>query len=459
MQPTARDRPARLRGADLEALTPSDRNRVVDLVRVGALLVVVLGHWVMQGLWITDEGVLRRTGMLSTQVWAHPFTWVLQVVPIFFLVGGYVNALSWRRGRERGIGYGDWLAARTARLVRPLLPLLAFWLVAAPGAAHLGLGVDWLRIAGKASLVPTWFLAVYLVVVSLTPLTLAWWERAGLGSVLAGVLLAGLVDLVSLRLGGDLGLAVGALNMLVVWACLHQLGYAWRDGAAGGSAHRARAWLLLLGALASAVLLVRLGPYGVSMVGVTGYGVDNSIPPRVTLLLVGLAQVGAVLVLEPGLARVAARPAVWRATALVGSRMMTIYLWHLTAFGLLAAGCLWLGGAGMTAEPATAAWWWSRPAWFLLLGVTTALLVLLLGRLEPVGSRVAGAAGRAAAGPLLEVLTACVVIWMLARHGVVGADGEPVWAWQALGLLVLGVLTLGPVSSGRRLRPGRRSGG
>ncbi|WP_110182030.1 acyltransferase family protein [Nocardioides solisilvae] len=464
MNPTARGVPARPRAADLEALTPADRNRVVDLVRVGALLVVVLGHWVMQGLWVTDAGVLRRTGMLSTEVWAHPFTWLLQVVPLFFLVGGYVNALSWRRGRERGLPYGEWLAARTARLVRPLLPLLAFWVVAAPGAGHLGLGWDWLRVAGKASWVPTWFLAVYLVVVALTPLTLAWWERSGLRTVLAGVLLAGAVDLVGLVVGGTAGFAVGTLNVLVVWTTLHQLGYAWRDGAVGGQRHRGRAALLVAGALLAAVLLVRLGPYGVSMVGVTGHGVDNSIPPKVTLLLVGLAQVGAVLLLEPRLARVAARPRVWRVTALVGSRMMTVYLWHLTAFGLLAAASLGLDGAGMSAEPGSAAWWWSRPAWFLLLALTAALLVVLLGRFEPVRTRVAagapGTAGvRGAVAPLLEVLVVCVVVAALARGGVVDAEGRAVWEWQAFGLAALLLLGAGPVTGSRRLRPGRRSDG
>lgn len=429
--------PARL--ADLADRTPADRNRVVDLVRVGALVVVVLGHWVMQGIHVTEDGALRREGLLQLATWAHPFTWVLQVVPLFFLVGGYVNALSWRHARGRGERYGTWLAGRTARLTRPLLPLLAFWVVAAPAASHLGLGPDWLRIAGNASLVPTWFLGVYVVVVALVPVTLALWERLGLWSIVLGVLAAGAIDAVSLWLGGDPGLVAGGFNLLAVWATLHQVGYAWQDGALAGAGRRAA--LLVVG-LVGALLLVRLGPYGVSMVGVSGHGVDNAAPPRVTLLLVGLAQAGAVLLAEPLLARVAARRPVWLATAAVGSVLMTVYLWHLTAFGILAAVSLWLDGLGMSPLPATAEWWWTRPAWFLVLAAATTGLVLLLGRVERHAVRDTAPAerGRGPWLPLLEVLAASVLVGLLAARGVITDDGQPAWELPLAALVVLGAI-------------------
>jgi len=442
----------------LVAATPADRNRVVDLVRVLALGVVVLGHWVMQGVWVTDEGTLRRLGLLGLAPWSHPWTWLLQVMPLFFLVGGYVNALSWRHAREAGTSYGSWLAARTARLSRPLLPLLAFWAVAAPGASYVGLGEDWLRVAGKASLVPTWFLAVYVVVVALTPVTLAAWERLGLWSLVLGTALAGAVDVVSLNLDGDAGFVVGGLNLLLVWGTLHQVGYGWRDGALPRASHRLA--LLLLG-LVGALLLVRLGPYGVSMVGVSGYGVDNAAPPRVTLLLVGLAQAGTVLLAEPLLARVVAGRRVWRAVAAVGARMMTVYLWHLTALGLVLAACLWLDGAGLQAEPATREWWLSRPQWFAVLAVATLLLGLAMGRFEPVvpprGPRTAGALL-----PVLEVLVTTVVVGVLASEGLVDEDGGAAWGRPLVALAVLFVLgrSAGTVGGGAdRLHEGRVEGG
>ena len=146
--------------SDAGRIVTGDRNPVVDLVRALALLAVVLGHWLKQGWYVDAGGTLHRAGLLGVAPWTHPLTWVFQVMPLFFLVGGYVNALSWRHARDRGIRYGPWLAGRVGRLTRPLLPLLAFWVVVVPLAPVVGLDGEWLRIASLTSLVPTWFLAV-----------------------------------------------------------------------------------------------------------------------------------------------------------------------------------------------------------------------------------------------------------------------------------------------------------
>ena len=45
-------------------------------------------------------------------------------MPIFFIVGGYSNAVSLESAKRKGIGYAGWLAARLHRLVSPLLLLL-----------------------------------------------------------------------------------------------------------------------------------------------------------------------------------------------------------------------------------------------------------------------------------------------------------------------------------------------
>lgn len=431
--------------------TEPGRNRVVDLVRVLALTVVVFGHWAMQGIYVDGDGELRRRGILQLAEWAHPLTWALQVMPLFFLVGGFVNVLSYRHARARGASYGGWLAARSTRLVLPLLPLLAFWSLATPGAAWLGLGEDWVKVASQASLVPTWFLAVYIVVVALVPLSLALWERLGLWSVLLGTVLAGLIDLVSLRLDGRVGLGVGALNLVVLWVTVHQVGYAWQAGALKPLGRRL---MLLVGGLGGALLLVWIGPYAVSMVGVKGFGVDNAVPPRATLLLVGLAQCGLVLLVDPALAKVAARDRVWGVTAQIGSRMMTIYLWHLTAFGILAGVSVLAGGVGLEAVPNTADWWWGRPLWFLLLAATTVVLVMIFGRFEAAG-QIPARAGVGPWLPLAEVLATCVFIGLLAGLGLVIEDGGGVrWWLPLLALVVLGGLTqaLGPHSARSAVR-------
>lgn len=319
---------------------PAERNRVVDLVRVLALCGVVLGHWLEHGWYVDDSGILHRAGLLGIAPWTHPLTWIFQVIPLFFVVGGYANAVSWRHAQSERVRYGTWLAGRTNRLARPLLPLLVFWAVAAPLALHLGLGDEWLRIGSLTSLVPIWFLATYLGVVALVPVTIAAWDRWGPRTLVVG-LLALPVDAVSLHLNST---AIGALNLLIVWGTLHQLGYAWRDGT-----FRRSSGALLLGLVGfvGAIALVWFGPYSVSMVGVDGYGVNNTNPPRATLFLLGCALTGLVFLAEPVLRRFANRSLVWRATVAVEARMMTVYLWHLTALVILGAGYLWLGGAGL----------------------------------------------------------------------------------------------------------------
>lgn len=409
--------------------TPAGRDRVIDLMRVGAILCVVVGHWLMQGVYIDDDGP-HRQGLLGLAPWTHPLTWLLQVMPIFFLVGGFSNALSWRRAASDGTTYGTWLYRRTRRLTSPLLPLLVFWSVVASVAGPIGLDRDWLRIAGKASLVPTWFLAVYLLVVALVPFTVWFWDRFGLASIVAGLMMAGVVDVVSL--GADHRL-VGVVNVVIVWATMHQVGYAWLDGAL----HRGnRRWWLVLGSFTVLVALVWLGPYGVSMVGVDGFGVDNTNPPKVTLLLLGLWQAGIALLLERRLRALTARRRIWSITVLVESRLMTVYLWHLTALGILLGLSMWTG-IGLHAVPDTADWWLALPWWLLVLVAATGLITWLMGRYELLP---ASQPTVPAVVSLTEVLLISTAIAALARYGLVLPGGHVLWYVPlAAALLLIGV--------------------
>ncbi|UUW90404.1 acyltransferase family protein [Nocardioides sp. WV_118_6] len=428
--------------AALADRTPPERNRVVDLLRAVAILVVVLGHWLMAAVYVDREGGLHRGDLLDLAAWTHPLTWVLQVMPVFFLVGGYANALSWRSARRRAQPYGGWLRSRLRRLVLPVLPLMVFWAVLAPAAHALGADPDLLRIASRASLVPTWFLAAYVVVVAVAPLTLLAWERAGWWAVAGGLALGGLVDYVSVS--RDL-LAVGFLNYVVVWSTVHMLGYAWLDGRLASAGRRLALVVLGLGVL---WLLTVHGPYAVSMVGVSTDEIDNAYPTRVTQGFLGLLQAGVVLSLEPLLRRLVARRRVWVATVLVNGRIMSIYLWHLTMLGVLVAGSLALDGLGLHRLPDTAGWWATRPLYFGVLALLTAGAVALVGRFETPAAdpRPAPAAWR----PVLAVLGVCGGLGALAALGI-ARDGAILWYLPLVPIaacLVGGVVRL-PGSLGR----------
>jgi peptidoglycan/LPS O-acetylase OafA/YrhL len=422
----------------LAAATPADRNRVVDFLRAAAILVVVLGHWLMAAVMVQD-GRLVPNAVLNIASWSHPLTWVFQVMPLFFIVGGYANGLSWRGARRRGDTYATWLRARLQRLAGPVLPLLVVWLAIASVAYAAGVPGATLRTASQVALVPTWFLAAYIAVVAVAPLLLSAWERLGWWSVGAGLALGGLIDWWSIA--GD-NHWIGFANYLVVWATVHQLGFAWLDGSLAG---RPRRIALALVGLVGLVALVWAGPYPISMIGVDGAVLNNSYPTRVTLAFLGMVQAGVVLLAERPMAALLERPRVWAVAVVVNLRIMSLYLWHLTAMVLVIGMSLLAGGFGLRAIPLSSTWWATRPVWFAVLAAVTGGLVLVFGRFEkPVRDhRPAPAVWR----PALATVAVCGGLGVMAASGIVSRDGVH-WVWPLLP--VAGVVGLGVVPRPQR---------
>ena len=422
--------------------TPPERNRVVDLIRVASILVVVFGHWLMAAITFREDEIVPGH-LLELADWTHPLTWIFQVMPLFFFVGGYSNARSWRSARRRGESYGAWLRARLRRLILPVVPLLVVWMVG--GWIGLRLGLDWeiLQLASRVALVPTWFLAAYVVIVTLAPPALALWERVGWWSIVGGVALAGIADVVSIG-GGTIW--VGFLNYVFVWGTVHQLGYAWLDDS---FRQRSSRWLLALVGLTVTVALVTLGPYPVAMVGLDTAEVTNSYPPRVTLIFLAMFQSGLVLVAEPLLSAWMAKLKAWTGVVLVSARIMTLYLWHLSAMVIVIGMALIVDGFGFGLTPLSWEWWITRPLWFLVLAVPTLALIALFGRYERPrrDERPAPQAWR----PVLAVVLVCAGLGLLAAIGIADADG--------LNGLVLSLPIVGVVAGGVSHFPPRVLGG
>ena len=150
--------------ARLAEKTPAKRNRCVDFLRAVSILVVVMGHWLMAAPWVDAEGV-HISHLLDVSPWARWLTWVMQVMPIFFFVGGYSNGISWDAACRDGTLYRDWLSSRLTRLLGPVLVLVLFWIVTASVAQGAGVSAGMTRVGSQVALVPTWFLAVYALVI------------------------------------------------------------------------------------------------------------------------------------------------------------------------------------------------------------------------------------------------------------------------------------------------------
>ncbi|SCG43604.1 Acyltransferase family protein [Micromonospora echinaurantiaca] len=406
---------------ELAARTPADRERYVDLLRALAIILVVLGHWAVAAIAYDADGDPTGRSALPELPWAYPLTWVVQVMPVFFIVGGFANAASLTAHRQRGGDATGWLLGRSARLLRPTTALLVVLAAGALTARLVGAEAPLIRTVVWFATIPLWFLAAYLVVVPLTPVTYALHRRLGLAVPVA---------LAALVAAGDLGRALGPAelalpNYLFGWLAVHQLGFAWqetradttgprpaattaggatarttgadRDGTTGadraGTAatrglrsrrlptSRRAGVAMLLGGLTVAVLLTGPGPYPVSMINIPGEPLDNAAPPSVALLAVTTAQLGLILLLRTGADRWLRRSRPWQAVIAVNAVVLTVFLWHLSAVILL-VGALDAAGVLPTPPPGSAAWLAWRLPWVLMLAVVLAVLIAVFGPIE-----------------------------------------------------------------------------
>ncbi len=371
MDEAAPGAPARLRARDLASSTPATRNRYVDLIRVVSIFVVVLGHWLMAVLGYRD-GAFTGENLLELNPDLQWLTWIFQVMPLFFIVGGFSNAPSWISARARGTSYADWLRGRCGRLLRPAIWFVAFWTILPFAAVAVGLLPSGMaRIGGEEVALPLWFLGVYILAVAAIPPLLAAHERYGVRLLIALAFAALLID--NLHFGLEVPV-VGALNYAFVWLAIIELGFLWRDGVLGRRSWIP--WAMAGGGLAVLGILVGFFDFPISMIGLTHAPRSNVQPPTTALLALAVWQCGAVLIFEDAANRWLERPRVWVAVVAANSMVMTFYLWNMSAV-VLAAVLVFPTGVAPQPEALSTAWWLLRPAWILL--CVLCLLPFLLG--------------------------------------------------------------------------------
>jgi fucose 4-O-acetylase-like acetyltransferase len=389
------------------AATPATRDRYVDFLRALSIVAVVIGHWLI-ALIAWDEGIIRSTSAIGVTSYLWLATWFLQVMPIFFFVGGFANLVTYDATRRKGGSTRSFVRSRLDRLVRPSLVFLGVWaaVIVVLHLADLGAPAG-PTLWGETRLLrglllpgatipfgPLWFLAVYLVVVSISPWTISLHRRFGMWVPLAMGVGAVAADIVGFGLGVP---AARWLNVAFVLLLPHQLGHAYGDGTLTRWP-RAAFWAMVGFGLGVLFVLTNpdvfrwiggearfewfpgIGHYPKSLLGTDIEAVSNAYPPTVCFMLGGIWSIGAAMLLREPVSRWLHRARPWKVTIYLNSVIMTLFLWHMTAY-LLAILWLWPAGFGQQVD-STARWWAERFVWVLVPGVILAVIVAVFGRFE-----------------------------------------------------------------------------
>ncbi len=354
--------------------TPDTRDRYVDFLRAASIIVVVLWHWVFSITQWNADGSLGMPNPIAGVPGLWGLTWVLQVMPVFFFVGGYANFASFEAIERSGGNSLEFLKARLRRLTKPVGIYVGTWVIGetiARAAFPTYRGVlQW----GFVVFVPLWFLGVYVGVVLATPAMIRLHRKA---PILTMVWLAGGIAACELaRIGSGVG-PCALVGSALVWLFVHQLGFFWRDGTLTRSTRAV--WGVIAGGLAGLVVLTNLGLYPRSMVSLQGEG-SNILPTTPCIAALAVFQMGLVLAAAPTMRACLKRRALWKATVSLNAVAMTIFCWHMTA--LVAAIGIYTFFGGSLLTEASQAWWLQRPVWLVLPGVLMLALLRLFARFE-----------------------------------------------------------------------------
>jgi hypothetical protein len=401
--------------ATVAARTRTDRNRAVDLYRAVAMGVVAVGHWLGMVV-VLHDGKLDGGNLLDFSPEYAWITWIGQVMPLFFFVGGFASATSLRAADRKGVRPADWIATRLHRMVMPAAALAGLWaVVLVLGTAVGGFGV--VALGAAAAAIPLWFLANYTIDTALAPFTFRWFRARPW--TLVGSLAIAFAFAECARFAGIP--MVPQVNWVIGWLGFQVAGFAWQDGrlptgrALGCLA--AVCWLMTIAA-------VGLGPWPATMLHHGGLDHSPTHPPSFALLVFGLAYSFTAAAFAPAITRWLERSSrAWRVTIAANGVAMSVYLWHMTAaVGVVAVA--FAAGLIPDVEPGTAAWWWTKIPFLV---ANLAVLVPLIRRVAPIERRalLGGATvWRSGIGSMLAVsglLSVSVKAWSSSEPGVLVA--------------------------------------
>ncbi len=361
--------------AKLAAKTPKTRDRYVDFLRAFSISVVVFGHWITAVIVRTNGGirVFNAIGIIPG-LWLT--TWVFQVMPLFFFVGGFSNLVTLDSIRRRGGSIITFLRKRAIRLLKPTGVFLAMFLLIFVVVSFILKNPLQLARHLPVVLGPLWFLVVYLMVIVVTPVMRELHRCCRVWILVILIILVILVDILRFTTKIE---GIAWANIAFIWLFVHQFGFFYGDG----SLVRAPKWVhlvMMLGGLAGLIILTNIGVYPKSMVGTGVDRISNMHPPTVCIAVHACWLIGAAMLLRNTLNRWLARLRPWMLVIKANSVIMTLYLWHITAY---AAAYLILLPSGLGQEPVgTPFWWLQRLVWIIGPAIVLTVFIKIFARFE-----------------------------------------------------------------------------
>ena len=335
--------------AQLAQRTTTGRNRAVDAYRAVAMLAVAFGHWLVIAVAADPDGGIVARNALEVAPQLGWLTWIFQVMPLFFVVGGFSSAMSLHAHWRRGGRDHDWVVQRLRRMVAPTAVLACFWLVTVGAAAAAGFGS--LALAGATgAAIPLWFLANYTIDTALAPTVLRSLLRRRAATLT--VLLGTFATIEVLHVAGVPH--VHHVNWVIGWMLFQVAGFLWQAGALP-TGHRMAA--IAGGLWATSAALVAFGPWSITMIHVPGMAFSPTHPPSLALVAFGAAYSATAIAAAPAVTRILERRRrTWSAVVAANGISMSVYLWHFTA-AVVASAVLYAIGALPSAAIGSSAWW------------------------------------------------------------------------------------------------------
>jgi hypothetical protein len=326
-------------------------------------------------MWI--DGVPRLGNTLASSTTLQAITWLMQVMPLFFIAGGAASSLSWASATRKDVPYIAWAWQRVQRLLKPVVVYLAVMLPIGAGVAQFSeskVSTPLLNLMTQL----LWFLGIYIIITCLTPFYVYLERNLKHAAVLVWIAVVAAIDF--LRLSDSAPAVVSLINFVAVWSVAAHFGIWYIN-------RRISAPLLMLAigvALSINVCLVHFGPYPISLVGMPDETFSNMAPPSLVMALHTVICWAAVLLLRERLTQLLENLSIWRFVVSINMSAMTMYLWHLPTLTLLTVLSHMLGmdrpllqNSAGTIVPGENFWLWSILFWSICALAIYAVVQLL----------------------------------------------------------------------------------